>query len=164
MKTIFFVRHSKAIHDNITADFQRCLEERGKNDAVLMATKLKAMSICPDKIIASSAKRTVQTAKIFAKFLGVKKKIKEEPKLYATTPEAIIEVINAIKNKHNSVMIVAHNNEIAEVCELLSSASIANFPTSGVYAISFETDDFASIKAGSGKTMFFDYPKNQTLA
>ncbi len=160
MKTIFFVRHSKAIHDNITPDFERKLEERGKNDAILMATKLKARSIHIDKIISSSAKRTMQTAKIFAKVLGVNKKIKEEQKLYATTPQAITEVINTIKNKHNFVMIVAHNNEIAEVCELLTGASIASFPTSAVCGVSFETDDFASIKEGSGKTIFFDYPKN----
>lgn len=159
MKTIYFVRHSKAIHDNITPDFDRGLEERGKNDAMLMSAKLKARAICPDKIIASSAKRTMQTAEIFAKGLGVEKKIKKEPKLYACTPGVIIDVINAIKNKHNSVMIVAHNNEITDVCKILTGDNITSIPTSGVYAIDFDTDDFATIEAGSGKTIFFDHPK-----
>ena len=38
------------------------------------------------------------------KFPNRNKKIKEEQKLYATTPQAITEVINTIKNKHNFVM------------------------------------------------------------
>lgn len=160
MKTIYFVRHAKAIHDDITPDFERGLEVRGKNDALLMATRLKARGITPQKIISSPAKRTLKTAKIFAKTLGVQKKIKQEAKLYASTPGTIIEVINAIKNKYQAVMIVAHNNEITQVCEALSDASIASIPTSGVYAISFDTDDFASIEIHSGKTLFFDYPKN----
>lgn len=74
MKTIYFVRHAKAIHDDITPDFERGLEARGKNDALLMATRLKARGITPQKIISSPAKRTLKTAKIFAKTLGVQKK------------------------------------------------------------------------------------------
>ena len=83
MKKIYFIRHAKSLRDGITPDFNRVLAPRGKSDAKMMAARLKARGIKPDLIISSSAKRTRKTAKIMAKTLGFKGKIKLEKSLYA---------------------------------------------------------------------------------
>ena len=160
MKKIYFIRHAKSLRDGITPDFNRVLAPRGKSDAKMMAARLKARGIKPDLIISSSAKRTRKTAKIMAKTLGFKGKIKLEKSLYACEIEDYMNIIHAIKNKYKSVFIVGHNDEITKLCEYLSKERVGHIPTSGVYAIGFDVTKFVDIKEGSGKTLFFDYPKN----
>ena len=62
MKTIYFIRHAKSIHDGVTPDFERDLNTRGKDNAKMMGKRLKKMKIFPDAVYTSSAKRTLKTA------------------------------------------------------------------------------------------------------
>lgn len=158
MKTIYFIRHAKTIHDGVTPDFERFLEPRGHGDARLMAGFLKRKNISIEKLISSPALRALQTAQILANELEIKRKIKQIPSLYASKPGIIIEVINDIKDKFSSVAIVGHNNEISEVCSLLCSQDIC-LPTCAICAISFEAQSFKDIEVNSGKLDFFLSPK-----
>lgn len=157
MKIVYFIRHAKAVHDG-TPDFDRGLEERGFSDARLMAEHLREKNVKFDKIIASPSKRTMMTAEIFAQVLGYSKNIKEVKELYASTTGRIIDALNSIKDKHGCVALVGHNEEITEVCELLSDEDIGHLPTSGVCAIAFE-HGWDDIEIGSGKMIYFDSPK-----
>ena len=163
MKKIYFIRHAKSLRDGITPDFNRVLAPRGKSDAKMMAARLKARGIKPDLIISSSAKRTKKTAQIIAKTLDFKGKVELEKSLYACLVEDYMKIIHAIKNKYKCVFIVGHNDEITKLCEYLSKERVGHIPTSGVYAIGFDVKKFVDIKEGSGKTLFFDYPKNIVL-
>ena len=158
MKIVYFIRHAKAVHDG-TPDFDRGLEERGFSDARLMAEHLKEKNVKFDKIISSPSKRTMMTAQIFAQVLGHGKNIKEVKELYASSTGRIISVLNDIKDKHGCVAIVGHNEEITEVCRLLSDEALGHIPTSGVCAIAFKVASWADVEIGSGKMIYFDSPK-----
>lgn len=158
MKIVYFIRHAKAVHDG-TADFDRGLEERGFSDARLMSEHLKEKNVKFDKIISSPSKRTMMTAQIFAQVLGHGKKIKAVKELYASSPGRIISVLNDVKDKHDCVAIVGHNEEITEVCGLLSDETLGHMPTSGVCALSFNTASWADVEIGSGKMIYFNSPK-----
>lgn len=161
MKTIYFIRHAKTIHDGVTPDFERYLEPRGHSDALLVATRLKNSGANIEKFISSPAIRALQTAQIFSQTFECERKIKEVKALYASTAGTIIDVINEQKDKFSSIAIVGHNNEITDVCEVLCGAGIAHIPTSGVVAINFEVKSWKEIEPNTGKKILFDYPKRQ---
>ena len=71
MKTLILMRHAKAVHaDGLLSDFERNLNDRGKEDAAQMGKRLLHKKVNPDLIICSAAKRTAKTAKIVADQLG----------------------------------------------------------------------------------------------
>ena len=58
MKTLIVVRHAKSSWANIgEKDFDRTLNDRGKEDAPMMAQKLFKTNIKVDAFVSSSAKR-----------------------------------------------------------------------------------------------------------
>ena len=68
MKTIYLVRHAKAEKGKVDSpDVKRRLNKKGKNDARRLAKKLLKGGFTPDFLVTSSAKRAVETARIFAK-------------------------------------------------------------------------------------------------
>ena len=76
MKTLLLIRHAKSSWDQAgLSDFDRPLNERGKNDAPVMAKRVKEKEIELDYLISSPAKRAKKTAKYFAEELN--KKINE---------------------------------------------------------------------------------------
>lgn len=64
MKEIWLLRHAKAEPGYTVADFERTLEESGKDDAFTIATYLKNADLHPDVILSSPATRAIETAKI----------------------------------------------------------------------------------------------------
>ena len=79
MKRVVIVRHGKAVPYGYEDDFNRDLQERGKNDADLVSSELMKRGVQPDLIISSPAKRALKTARIFADNLNYNRAdIKEE--------------------------------------------------------------------------------------
>ena len=71
MKKLFIIRHAKSDWQDITLDdYDRPLNEKGEKNAPFMGKLLKEKNIRPDIIIASPAKRTMQTAELIAKEIG----------------------------------------------------------------------------------------------
>lgn len=165
-RTLVMIRHAKSSWANpLQSDFERPLNERGKSDAPVMGEKLKKADIIPDLIIASTAKRTKQTAKMIAKAVGYDTdKIKWEEKLYHCIPSVFEEVIYELSDTVKTVFIIAHNPGITEFVNHLSpDFSIDNMPTCGMVAAHVETkgqgwNSFSIVKR---KVFLFDYPRNE---
>ena len=75
MKTLLLIRHAKSSWDNLQlSDFERPLNDRGKNDAPLMAKRVKERKIKIERFISSPAKRAKKTAAIFMDEYGMQGK------------------------------------------------------------------------------------------
>ena len=67
MKTLYLVRHAKAISQELGVnDFKRSLSKQGRDDAVAMSKRLWKKGIAPDLLLSSPADRALETAHIFA--------------------------------------------------------------------------------------------------
>ncbi|MDR0467394.1 MAG: histidine phosphatase family protein [Campylobacteraceae bacterium] len=164
MKTIYFIRHSKSDQNTQCEDFERPLNRRGEKDAPFMAKRLKHYKVKPDIIISSPAKRTLDTATIIAKILKYsKEKIVLKKELYDSTYNDYLDVIKSIDNKYKNIFIVGHNPAITEVCEILSNSIIGNIPTTGIFCIKFDVENFQDIESQNGKVVFFDLPKKHSV-
>lgn len=163
MKKIYFIRHAKSSwKEPYCSDFDRGLNKRGKGDVPKMAQRLKNGNIFPQLIITSPAVRAKKTAKGIGKVLGCENIIKEI-KLYDSSFDQYLDVIKHIDDKYENVFIFGHNFTITDVCERLSNAMIGNMPTCSVVGIGFEVESFNQIEVKSGKLLFFDFPKNESM-
>ena len=164
MKTLYLIRHAKSSWDDPSLDdFSRPLNERGEKDAPRMGKRLKEKEITVDLMISSPAKRALKTCKAIAKVLDYpKEKIQEEKRLYHASDAHILSVLRGIKEPHNVVMIFGHNPGLTEFANLLFNQAILNIPTAGIVAGKIDIDTWKELKFGSGKMLFFDFPKSKT--
>lgn len=154
MKRIYFIRHAKAIHDDVTLDFKRDLTKRGEKDAKLMSKVLKKTKI--DKFFASPSKRTLKTAQIIATELEYDNGITTNEVLYASSVEKITNYIKCFNDVLNEVALVGHNYEIMEVCECLTNTKIEKFPTTAICCIDFDISSWKDLH--EGKMAFLKFP------
>ncbi|WP_060825823.1 SixA phosphatase family protein [Sulfurospirillum cavolei] len=161
MKKIYLIRHAKSSwKDETLDDFIRPLNARGKRDVLFMGKRLKMFDVLPCAIYASPAKRSEKTAKELAKAVEFnKKKIIYTKKLYDSTFETYLSLIQSIDDHCNDVFIIGHNPTITEVGERLSGAILSNIPTCAIVCLRFDVEHFHEITEESGHILFFDYPK-----
>lgn len=161
MKSVIIIRHAKSSWDNMGVDdFDRPLNERGKEDAPKMAHRLQERNITIDAFISSSAKRARKTAALFIKeFGGEKEDIILVPELYLAGPEAFYTAIANAPAKANSIAIFAHNPGITDFANELTEVRIDDMPTCAIFAVKAEIQDWPSFKDAEKQYWFFDYPK-----
>lgn len=161
-KTILLVRHAKSSWDDVgLADEARPLNDRGKKDAPEMAKRLRKKDINIDLFLSSPAKRARRTARYFAEEFGVKKDdIEIEDRLYGADSAVFLKVLAGLKTKVDTVAVFSHNPGITEFANTLTEVRVDNMPTSSVFAVHVDTDDWNNISAAEKKFVFFDYPKN----
>ena len=161
MKTLYLVRHAKSSWDyHDLSDFERPLNGRGKASAPFMGKVLKKMGVKPGLIVSSPANRAITTASIIARELDYSSDaIQTRFSIYEAGISELLDVVNETNDEFDSLMLFGHNPGFTFLAERLSNTMIDNMPTCGVAAISFKTEKWSEVEAGSGKLVFFDYPK-----
>ena len=160
MKTIYFIRHSKA-EDKVPgqSDFDRDLATKGNQDAQLMGKKQKMQGIQPDLILSSSALRALNTAKVFADALEYQhEKIRTDDKLYEANADQILECIYELDNNHSTILVFGHNPAISEVAIELSHEKADILPTTGIACFEFDVNNWEDIAADKAKFAHQDFP------
>ena len=161
MKTVFLVRHAKSSWtDTSLRDIDRPLNKRGKRDAPFMANLLKGQEIKPDAIISSPANRAYTTACYFAKALGIEKKaIIQEPEIYEAYGNEVLNIIQALPNKYQVILVFGHNPNFTDLANLFTEDYIDNVPTCGIVQIEAAINDWQKFDKTIGKIINFHYPK-----
>lgn len=161
MKTVLLIRHAKSSWDNFTlSDFERTLNDRGKRNAPEMGKRLRKRKIMIDAFLSSPAERAKKTAELFAKELDYPKKaIIYLPELYHATPEVFTKVIAEAPDGAEVIAIFSHNPGITAFASMLTDHQIDNMPTSGVFAVESDANDWSDFESAARRFLFFDYPK-----
>jgi phosphohistidine phosphatase len=160
-KTLYLVRHAKSSwkHSGLS-DSERPLNKRGKHDAPMMGKVLREKNEIPELIISSPAKRTLSTAKHYAKELGYEmKKIKTDNSLYFGDVNDYLVLLEGIDDKFNNVMLFTHNPGITYFVNYISGSNIENIPTAGTAKIDLNITSWREIINTQGKLNFFIFPK-----
>jgi phosphohistidine phosphatase len=162
MKSILLVRHAKSSWEDLSmADFDRPLNDRGKRDAPAMAERLAQRHVEIDAFVSSPAKRARKTAEIFSKSLRQNKKdVQFKEELYEASEADFAEVVRSLPDDANVVAIFSHNPGITDYANSLTGSRIDNIPTSGIFAVKADVDDWKKFDSASKEVWFFDYPKN----
>lgn len=162
MKTLILLRHAKSSwNDQAQRDIDRPLNERGRDDAPMMADRLAARGTSPQRVLCSPALRTVTTAEIFANRLHMPRElIQLERQIYLSGPAHLLHLVRQQEGTIDCVMLVGHNPALTDFLnELCPDARVDNMPTSCVAELTFASDDWASIDFGQAELKILDYPK-----
>jgi phosphohistidine phosphatase len=109
MDRLILLRHGDAERDSETGDdFDRCLSDRGREEAARMGETLADMGLVPDLALASAAARTRETwAALSPAFPKAEARFEDE--LYLAEPERVRQVIDAARGACRTLMVVGHN-------------------------------------------------------
>jgi phosphohistidine phosphatase len=160
MRTLVIIRHAKAESGSVMNDFNRELSDKGKKDAVKMASILSKQNVRPQLLLTSSAKRAYQTCAIFAaQFTIDKKEIVKKNLLYNEySVSDLKQILVESAQTRGTVFVFGHNPTLAHIISKLTTNFDGHFPTSGVAVIDFDIDKWDDLDSAMGKMRFFEVP------
>lgn len=159
MKTIYFIRHAKSSWDKPVIDKERSLNQRGYNDAQLIAKALMNHAVTVEKVFCSTAKRAETTCSIITYALGIShENIIYTEDLYDFDGRGILKFIKSLPENLNSLMLFGHNPAFTGIINVFGDQSMENLPTCGVVGITFNINSWLDFV--QGKTILKLVPKD----
>lgn len=162
MKTLYLIRHAKSSWDHPgLRDIQRPLNERGLRDAPVMARLLRARTDSPVLIVSSPAKRALTTALFFAEAFGIPdESVVRNPAIYEASLPELLQVIRALPNAAETILLFGHNPTFTDVANLFSDDFVANIPTCGIIQIDSEAPGWENFDETNSRLVWKIFPKD----
>lgn len=161
MKTVLLMRHAKSSWDDASlADFDRPLNDRGRNTAPFMGRLLVREHLAPEVIIASPARRARETAEVVKQAAGIGVDVVFDERIYEASAQTLAKVILDIDNSSSIAMIVGHNPGMESLIRLLTDEA-ETMPTAAVAAIELTLESWADAGRGTGKLIRVYRPKDE---
>jgi phosphohistidine phosphatase len=143
MRTLILLRHAKAERANEAAsDEARALTGRGRREAALACAAMEDAGLKPNLALVSSAVRTRETAEHGLQ--NFKFETRVEDALYLAAPEGLWDAF--VASEAESVVIVAHNPGIGELCSILIHQAHDGSRTARDFYRDFPTAAFAAFE------------------
>jgi phosphohistidine phosphatase len=161
------LRHAKSAWDSGAAsDFERPLNGRGKRDALRVGRWLADPARCPDRIVASSARRARQTAWRIAEALGVPRtEIDLQRRLYLAGCDTLLDILAACPAHCARVLLVGHNPGLESLLARLVDARLPQpadgklLPTAAVAHLRLP-DDWSWLAPGCAELLAMTRPRD----
>ena len=116
MKRLSLLRHAKAEPDSSGGDFNRSLNETGRNAAVRIGDEILDLGIQFDQVMASPARRVVETVAGLKDVAPI-----FDHRIYDASCEQLLDIVQSVEDGVGSLLIVGHNPGIALLTLLLTS-------------------------------------------
>ena len=159
-KTLNIIRHAKSDWARADFDYDRILNQRGRNDAQLIGKTLASEDFVTDKVICSGAYRAKETFQCLNEHLKITdNKIEYTDTLYLASLRQLLAEIENFNNDIDNIVIIGHNPGLTELCNYMTGDDLQNLPTCAVYSIVFPVDDWRAIDAEMGSKNNFLSPR-----
>lgn len=123
LRRLTLLRHAEAERPDAGGDRTRPLTARGAADAGQIAQRLAARGLVADRLLASPSLRTVTTARLFARTLGIDEGgILVDEALYLASAGDLLAAIHATPDMTQHLLLCGHNPGISELARLLHPA------------------------------------------
>lgn len=122
-----------------------------------MAKKLSDKIGKIDLIVASPAKRTRNTAEIFAKKLNYRKAVMYNEVLYMAFVNELIETITYTYDTVNSMILIGHNPSLTALAITLVGFK-EKFEMGGIMEIEFDCDSWIDISKENARFISYETP------
>ena len=124
MFDLLLMRHAKSDWHSHTADIDRPLNARGRQDATNMGVYLEQNDLIPDKMVVSAAHRTQETASLLLNNITVAdENIIVDKELYLADKETLCDNIALYASDNQRLLILAHNPGMDYLVSYLASES-----------------------------------------
>jgi phosphohistidine phosphatase len=168
MLTLSLLRHAKSSWaEPSQEDFDRPLNERGREAAPAMGKYMAAQKLAPDLILCSTAVRARETLELVLPHLPHGTVVEYEDGLYLTAATMMLKRVRAIGSDVGHLMLIGHDPGIHALATKLAGsgdpelldALAAKFPTAGLAVIVFDAKGWNAVKPGEGRLKIFMTPK-----
>lgn len=146
MKTLTLLRHAKSGWDDpVARDFDRPLNAKGARAAETMGRHLRGLGLAFDLVVASPAVRVQETLDHFASGLGETLAPEWDRRLYLASEATLLDVVRALPDAADQVLLVGHNPGLEELVLLLAETGALRqdvaekFPTASVAVLEVGT-------------------------
>lgn len=162
---LILMRHAKSDWDHpFTQDFDRPLNERGRESATAIGKWLDANSYIPDLVLCSAAARTRETLELVSSGLSHSADVEFLDTLYLASPETMFQTLCA-RGRSSCVLMLAHNPGSAILASMLVEKSpnhprFDDYPTAATTVMDFDASDWASLRSGTGRIVGFVVPRD----
>ena len=167
MKTLYVLRHAKSDWDDpALRDFDRPLNERGRNAAKAIGRELHKRGIEPDLVLSSPALRAKQTIDGVQEGFGQDFDPIEIPRIYNAEPETLIDLVRSTPSGAKRLMIVGHNPGLQELVLALSEngelrdEAAQKYPTGTLAEIHFDAREWPDVALGTGRLVTLLKPRD----
>ncbi|WP_027133891.1 SixA phosphatase family protein [Geminicoccus roseus] len=164
MVTILLLRHAKSRWDEGNLpDHERGLAPRGERAAPRVGHWAAMNGWLPDRVLCSTAARTVATARLFLAAAGIDPPVELRKEIYEARPSVLLALIQA-QPEGGRLMLVGHNPGFHELALQLAGKGAdprldEKFPTGALAAIEFDAPSFAEVRPGEGRLAAFALPR-----
>lgn len=172
MKRLLLLRHAKAIPGTTkSGDHGRPLNERGRIDAPRMGIAMQHKRYLPDRVLCSTAQRTLETWEHVAPELDDKPEVSFADELYLAPWKLIANMVRALPKSVNVVLVIGHNPGLEECARALArkprsddereklDALTEKFPTAALAVLDFEGDGWSEVVSDAGVLVDFLRPR-----
>lgn len=166
MKRVGLLRHAKSDWSDFDKrDFDRGLNERGRQGARLMGQHIRSEGTQWGLIRASSAERVRRTVEAALPRL----EIAFDQRLYLASADTLTELVSELPEDADAVLLVAHNPGLQDLIlklvapakeNALFDAAKEKFPTATFAVIELPADRWADVAEESGTLVHFTRPRD----
>jgi phosphohistidine phosphatase len=173
MKRLYILRHAKAAPGEPGQDdHARALTLRGLADAEAMAHYLRKNGARIDRVLVSTAARTVQTADVVLRELQMPPRADYRDALYLAPAGKILTLLQATPARAEAVMVIGHNPGLEELASLLAREPVRRkererrdvleekFPTAALAVLDFDINRWRELAPDEGVLADFVRPKD----
>lgn len=166
MLRLMLFRHAKADRPEGIADHERPLAPRGRRQSEVMGKYMAAHGLVPELAVVSTAKRTQETWQIALPAFKAPIPQTDEPRIYESSPDDLLEVVREINDEQRTVVLVGHNPGMAQFAHYLAGSGHPRatarlereYPTAGLAVIDFKLTSWAQVAEHGGYLERFETP------
>jgi phosphohistidine phosphatase len=168
MKSLILLRHAKSGWDDpVARDFDRPLNPRGRRAARAVGREMKAQGLAFDLILASPARRVVETLEEVAAEYGAIEAEYDE-RLYLASAATLLDLVRHAPEHLGKLLLVGHNPGLEELALRLTRRGggtlrgevETKYPTGTVAEIELPAERWAEVKEGTGEVVKFIRPRD----
>ena len=168
MKIIGLLRHAKSNRDDPhLADIDRPLTPRGVHAAELMGAEFRKRDAAFDLVLASPARRVIDTIKSFEKGYGKPLQPTYELVLYENSAATLLNVLAGIGDEAERILLIGHNPSLQNLGTMLANPQDAlraeladHFPTAAAVLVELPIDHWSDLGTGGGRILWLLKPSD----
>ena len=168
MKILTLLRHAKSGWDDpVARDFDRPLNPRGRRAARIVGAEMKAQGLAFDLVLASPARRVVETLEEAMAGFGAIEADYDE-RLYLAPAAVLLDIVRHAPDRVERLLIVGHNPGFEELAlrlarrdgDRLRGEVEVKYPTGTVAEIELPAGRWAEVREGTGRILRFIRPRD----
>jgi phosphohistidine phosphatase len=168
MKSLTLLRHAKSgWNDPVTRDFDRPLNPRGRRAARAVGAEMKAQGLAFELVLASPARRVVETLDEIADGYGAIARRYDE-RLYLAAATTLLDIVRHAPDEVGRLLLVGHNPGLEELAlrlarrdgDPLRGEVEVKYPTGTVAEIELPVGHWSEVRHGTGRIVRFIRPRD----